>query len=68
MTNLFFGDRIGRVRDPLGNIWWIQKHVEDVAPEEMARRPHDPAAVGALRYVEETLAEALRAGPPGATR
>jgi PhnB protein len=22
MTDLFFGDRVGRVRDPLGNIWW----------------------------------------------
>ena len=68
MTTLFFGDRVGRVRDPLGNIWWIQTHVEDVDAEEMARRPHDPAAAEALRYVEETLAEALRGGQPGATR
>ncbi len=21
VTHLFFGDRVGRVRDPLGNIW-----------------------------------------------
>jgi len=31
MTDLFFGDRVGRVRDSLGNIWWIQTHVEDVS-------------------------------------
>ncbi len=68
MTSLFFGDRVGRFRDPLGNIWWIQAHVEDVDPEEMARRPHDAAAIEALRYVEETLVEALRAGGPAATR
>jgi len=48
MTSLFFGDRVGRFRDPLGNIWWIQAHVEDVDPEEMARRPHDPAAIEAF--------------------
>ena len=30
VTPLFFGDRVGRVRDPLGNIWWIQTHAEDV--------------------------------------
>jgi PhnB protein len=22
MTDLFFGDRVGRVRDPQGNVWW----------------------------------------------
>ena len=33
-----FGDRIGRVCDPCGNIWWIQSHIEDVKPDEMARR------------------------------
>jgi len=62
MTTLFFGDRVGRVRDPLGNIWWIQAHVEDVDPAELARRPADPAAAEALRYVEESLAGALREG------
>ena len=43
MTTLFFGDRVGRIRDPLGNIWWIQAHVEDVDPAELARRPIDQA-------------------------
>lgn len=61
MTKLFFGDRVGRVRDPLGNIWWIQTHVEDVDPAQAGRRPGDPEHAAALRYVEESLAEALRA-------
>lgn len=60
VTGLFFGDRVGRVLDPLGNIWWIQSHVEDVAPGELARRPHDPAAIEALRYVESSLDTAMR--------
>jgi PhnB protein len=34
MTDLFFGDRVGRVRDPLGNLWWIQTRLEDVDPDE----------------------------------
>ena len=62
MTTLFFGDRVGRVRDPLGNIWWIQAHVEDVDPAELARRPADQAAAEALRYVEESLTASLREG------
>jgi PhnB protein len=59
-TSLFFGDRVGRVRDPLGNIWWIQAHEEDVDPAELARRPQDPAAMAALRSVETSLDAAMR--------
>jgi PhnB protein len=60
VTGLFFGDRVGRVRDPLGNIWWIQAHVEDVDPAELARRPSDPGAMAALRFVETSLDVAMR--------
>jgi PhnB protein len=60
VTGLFFGDRVGRVRDPLGNIWWIQAHAEDVDPGELASRPHHPAAAEALRYVETSLDTAMR--------
>jgi PhnB protein len=60
VTSLFFGDRVGRVRDPLGNIWWIQAHEEDVDPAELARRPQDPAAMDALRSVETSLDVAMR--------
>jgi PhnB protein len=62
MTSLFFGDRVGRVRDPLGNIWWIQARVDDVDPAEVARRSADQAATGPLRYVEDSLADAMREG------
>jgi PhnB protein len=34
----FYGDRIGGVKDRFGNQWWIATHIEDVSPEEMARR------------------------------
>ena len=60
VTSLFFGDRVSRVRDPLGNIWWIQAHEEDIDPAELARRPQDPAAMAALRLVEESLDTAMR--------
>ncbi|WP_326651512.1 VOC family protein [Streptomyces sp. NBC_01750] len=51
VTHLFFGDRVGRVRDPFGNLWWIQTHVEDVSEAEMGRRLADPAFTEALDYV-----------------
>ena len=34
----FWGDRFGRVQDPFGHDWSIATHVEDVPPEEMAKR------------------------------
>src|SRR5437899_11990755 len=37
-ANQFYGDRHGGVRDPVGNVWWIATHVEDVSPEELQRR------------------------------
>jgi PhnB protein len=52
VTHLFFGDRVGRVRDPLGNLWWIQAHIEDVSPEQMQSRMSDPAFTRAMQYVE----------------
>jgi PhnB protein len=37
-TTQFYGDRHGGVKDPSGNFWWIATHVEDVPPDELARR------------------------------
>jgi len=51
VTHLFFGDRVGRVRDPFGNLWWIQTHIEDVSEEEMGRRMGDPVFTEAMDYV-----------------
>jgi PhnB protein len=50
-----WGDRGGRVRDPLGNIWWIVQHVEDVAPDEIAVRMRDPKYAEAMTRAQATL-------------
>ncbi|MET9686608.1 VOC family protein [Streptomyces coeruleorubidus] len=52
VTHLFFGDRVGRVRDPLGNLWWLQSRVEDVSPQEMERRLGDSKWTEAMAYVQ----------------
>jgi uncharacterized glyoxalase superfamily protein PhnB len=38
LTDQFYGDRSGGVKDPCGNMWWIATHKEDVSPEELQRR------------------------------
>jgi PhnB protein len=60
VTELFWGDRVGRVRDPFGNIWWLQSHRTDVPYDEMQTRMGDPEMVEAMRYVQQTLVDALR--------
>lgn len=60
VTELFWGDRVGRVRDPFGNIWWLQSHATDVPHDQMQTRMEDPAMVEAMQYVQQTLVDALR--------
>jgi len=38
VTNQFYGDRSGAVKDSEGNSWWIATHTEEVSPEELERR------------------------------
>lgn len=38
LMNMFWGDRFGKVKDPFGHSWAIATHIEDVSPEECARR------------------------------
>ena len=37
-TTQFYGDCHGGVKDPVGNMWGIATHVEDVSSEELQRR------------------------------
>lgn len=38
VTDMFWGDRYGKVTDPFGHEWGIATHKEDVLPEEMRKR------------------------------
>lgn len=35
LTDMFWGDRYGKLRDPFGHSWALAQHVRDVSPEEM---------------------------------
>ncbi len=37
-TNMFWGDRYAKVLDPYGHQWGIATRIEEVSPEECARR------------------------------
>ncbi len=38
LENQFWGDRYGRITDPFGIPWSLATHIEDVSPQEMAKR------------------------------
>jgi PhnB protein len=38
VENRFYGDRAGQFVDPFGHKWFVATHVEDVPPDEMAKR------------------------------
>ncbi|GAA2147772.1 VOC family protein [Glycomyces algeriensis] len=47
-----WGDRVARLRDPLGNIWWLQERVEAPDPEEAMRRMEEPKYVKAMEQTQ----------------
>jgi uncharacterized glyoxalase superfamily protein PhnB len=38
VTDMFWGDRFGKIRDPFGHEWSLASHLEDIPPEEMPAR------------------------------
>jgi PhnB protein len=46
VENQFYGDRSGQFDDPFGHRWNVASHVEDVPPDEMARRAQELAQTG----------------------
>ena len=37
LTDMFWGDRYGQLRDPFGFSWGVASHVRDMTPEEIGR-------------------------------
>ena len=60
LTTNAWGDRMGRIRDPFGNIWWIQTHVEDIDTDEVMRRMGDPVYMAETRMIQQTLDDEMR--------
>ena len=38
IANQFYGDRTGGIDDPFGFHWYLATHIEDVPPDELAKR------------------------------
>lgn len=58
------GDRGSRLRDPVGNIWWLQTHVEDVGEAEMMKRMGSSEFAEEMKVSTETLDRAMKNPKP----
>ena len=43
-SDMFWGDRFGKLNDPFGHQWSLATHKEDIAPDEMAKRTKEAMA------------------------
>ena len=63
ITTLWFGEKVCRILDPFGNLWWINQRVEEVDltdPEEVKKRSTTPEAVSGIAYIQKSLDEAMK--------
>jgi uncharacterized glyoxalase superfamily protein PhnB len=44
VSDMFWGDRMGTVRDPFGYAWSLATHTRDLSPEEIAQGAKDACA------------------------
>jgi len=62
ITTLWFGEKVCRLLDPVGNLWWISERVEEIDftnTEEVGRKATTPDAVKGLAYIQQSLNQAL---------
>jgi PhnB protein len=59
-TSRIVGDRGARIKDPAGNIWWIQTHLYDVNPADLPTLFADPKEAAAMRRLQESFATEMR--------
>jgi uncharacterized glyoxalase superfamily protein PhnB len=59
-TSGIVGERGGRIKDPVGNIWWVQTKVEEVDEATMLARFADPAELAIMRRVQDSFDQEMR--------
>lgn len=63
ITTLWFGEKVCRILDPFGNLWWINQRIEEfdfTKPEKIGQRASAPEAVKNITYIQTSLDEALK--------
>jgi PhnB protein len=61
ITTLWFGEKVCRILDPFGNLWWINERVEEVdfTDPKIAERAATSDAKKSISYIQKSLDKAL---------
>lgn len=61
VTRLWFGEKVCRILDPFGNLWWINQRIEelDFTDPEIGKRASTPDAKAGIAYIQESLNHAM---------
>jgi PhnB protein len=63
ITTLWFGEKVCRILDPFGNLWWINERIEEVDltnQEEVKKISTTPEAVKGIGYIQKSLNDAMK--------
>ena len=63
ITELWFGEKVGRILDPFGNLWWLNQRVEEVdfTDPAIGQRSATPEATAGIAYIQKSLNKAMLA-------
>lgn len=61
ITQLWFGEKVCRILDPFGNLFWINERTEEVdfTDPEIGKRAGSAEAIDGISYIQRSLDEAL---------
>lgn len=63
ITELWFGEKVCRLLDPFGNLWWLNQRIEEVdfTNPEIGKRASTKEAIDAINYIQRSLDQAMKA-------
>ena len=62
ITQLWFGEKVCRILDPFGNLWWLNERIEEVdfTNPEIGQRASTSEAIEGITYIQKSLDEAMK--------
>ena len=63
ITELWFGEKVCRILDPFGNLWWINQRVAEIdfTDPESLKIASTKEAIDGIAYIQRSLDEAMKA-------
>lgn len=61
ITELWFGEKVCRILDPFGNLWWLNQRIEevDLTDPTIGQRASTDEAIAGIDYIQKSLNEAM---------